>query len=200
MTACGRSYLNPGVEDVVFATFHYPNNVASSLHASWLNPRKVREITIVGETKMVVMDDITLTEPLRIYHKSVAVEREPRLSDSFGSFRMQIRNGDIVVPNVTGPEPLVAECDHFIDCVRAGPSPSTMGRADSASCERRRPRTDRCGNGRPSCRLRRELWEAAGTRDAHGDCAEPRGSEPPSSPCWSCLARHPPAPRRGALR
>lgn len=123
VTACGKSYLNPGVEDVVFASFHYPNNVVGSLHASWLNPRKVREITIVGENKMVVMDDINLNEPLRIYHKSVAVEREPIYSDSFGAFRMQIRNGDIVVPNITGPEPLAAECHHFVDCVQGRATP-----------------------------------------------------------------------------
>jgi predicted dehydrogenase len=127
VTAHGKSYLNPGIEDVVFASFHYPNNVVGSLHASWLNPRKVREITIVGENKMVVLDDINLNEPLRIYHKSVAVEREPVYSDSFGAFRMQVRNGDIVVPNIVGPEPLAAECGHFIDCVQGRAEPINDG-------------------------------------------------------------------------
>jgi|SRR5579864_1201499 len=127
VTAHGQSYLNSGIEDVVFASFQYPNHVVGSLHASWLNPRKVREITIVGETKMVVMDDINLTEPLRIYHKSVAIEREPVYSDSFGAFRMQIRNGDIVVPSITGPEPLAAECNHFVDCIQGRAEPINDG-------------------------------------------------------------------------
>ena len=80
-------------------------------------PARCAEITIVGENKMVVLDDINLNEPLRLYHKSVAIEREPVYSDSFGSFRMLIRNGDIVSPSVTGPEPLAAECNHFVDCI-----------------------------------------------------------------------------------
>jgi predicted dehydrogenase len=66
---------------------------------------------------MVVLDDMNLTEPLRIYHKSVAVEREPVYSDSFGALRMQVRNGDIIVPNMAGTEPLTAECNHFVDCI-----------------------------------------------------------------------------------
>ncbi len=94
---------------------------------SWLNPRKVREITIVGEHKMVVMDDMSLAEPVRIYHKSVEVEREPLYSDSFGSFRMLVRNGDIVSPNIAGPEPLAAECGHFIDCIRGRTEPINDG-------------------------------------------------------------------------
>jgi len=117
VTAHGHAYLSPGIEDVVFASLQYPNGTVAAVHASWLNPRKVREITIVGEHKMVVLDDMNLTEPLRIYHKSVAVEREPVYSDSFGAFRMQVRNGDIIVPNVSGPEPLAAECNHFVDCI-----------------------------------------------------------------------------------
>jgi predicted dehydrogenase len=117
VAAHGSCFLTPGIEDVVFASLQYPNGVLAAVHASWLNPLKVREITVVGEREMVVFDDMNLTEPLRIYHKSVEVEREPVYSDSFGSFRMQVRNGDIIVPNVSGPEPLSAECNHFVDCL-----------------------------------------------------------------------------------
>ena len=127
VTAHGRAYLSPSIEDVVFASLEYPDGVISNVHASWLNPRKVREITIVGEHKMVVLDDMNLNEPLRVYHKSVAVEREPVYSDSFGAFRMQVRNGDILVPNVSGPEPLAAECNHFIDCILGRAEPLNNG-------------------------------------------------------------------------
>jgi predicted dehydrogenase len=116
-TAHGRAFFKAGIEDVVFASFEYPNGVVASVHASWLNPRKVREITVVGEHKMAVLDDIDLNNPLRIYNKSVQVEREPIYSDSFGSFRTQIRNGDVIIPNLGGGEPLATECAHFIDCI-----------------------------------------------------------------------------------
>jgi predicted dehydrogenase len=126
VTAQGQSYLNGGVEDVVVGCFTYPNRVLAYVHASWLNPRKVREITVVGEYKMVVWNDLDLMEPVRVYHKSVKVEREPLYSDSFGAFHMQVRNGDVVIPHIAGPEPLAAECSHFIDCI--------MGRAQPINC------------------------------------------------------------------
>jgi predicted dehydrogenase len=127
VTARGESYLNRGVEDVVVASFTYPNRVLANVHASWLNPRKVREITVVGENKMVVWNDMDLNEPLRIYHRSVQVEREPVYSDSFGSFRMQVRNGDVVIPHLIGPEPLAAECNHFVDCIQGRAEPINDG-------------------------------------------------------------------------
>ena len=116
-TAHGRAFFKAGIEDVAFASFEYPNAVLASVHASWLNPRKVREITVVGEYKMVVLDDIDLSNPLRIYNKSVQVEREPIYSDSFGTFRTQIINGDVIIPHLGGGEPLATECAHFIDCI-----------------------------------------------------------------------------------
>ena len=123
VTASGAAYLNASVENVVLANFKYPSHVLAHVHASWLNPRKVREITVVGEHEMVVWNDMDLNEPLRIYHKSVNIEREPVYSDTFGQFRMQIRNGDIVIPNVGGQEPLAAECKHFLDCVAGRVTP-----------------------------------------------------------------------------
>jgi predicted dehydrogenase len=123
VTARGSSYLNANIEDVVVASYTYPHGVQAIVHASWLNPRKVREITVVGENKMVVWNDMDLTEPVRIYHKSVNIEREPLYSDSFGSFRMMVRNGDVVIPHIAGAEPLAAECRHFVDCI--------LGRAKS---------------------------------------------------------------------
>lgn len=115
--AHGKAFFNTGIEDVVFASFEYPNGVLTSVHASWLNPRKVREITVVGEHKMAVLDDIDLNNPLRIYNKSVQIDKDPIYSDSFGSFRTQIRNGDVVIPNLGCGEPLASECAHFIDCI-----------------------------------------------------------------------------------
>lgn len=127
VTAHGLRALTPTQEDVVVASFHYPGGIMASVHASWLNPRKVREITLVSKNDMVVWNDMDLTEPVRIYHKSVAVSRESSYTDSFGAFRMQVRNGDVVSPYLQGGEPLAAECEHFIECVREGKEPLNGG-------------------------------------------------------------------------
>jgi predicted dehydrogenase len=129
VTAHGHCVLTPAQEDVVVATFRYPGGIMASIHASWLNPRKVREITLVSSNEMVVWNDMDLTEPVRIYHKSVAVSRESRYTDSFGAFRMQVRNGDVVSPYLEGREPLAAEIEHFIECVREGKTPLNSGPA-----------------------------------------------------------------------
>jgi predicted dehydrogenase len=127
VSATGRSYLNPHVEDVVTASFSYPGGVAGYVSTSWLNPRKVREIVVVGETGMAVWNDMDLVEPVRLYHKSVNIQREDDYSDSFGSFRMSIRNGDVVIPHIAGAEPLAAECSHFVDCILGRAQPVNSG-------------------------------------------------------------------------
>ena len=129
VSARGRAWINPGVEDAVFATLQYPNAVLVHLHASWLHPRKTRDITVVGEKRMLTFDDISLTEPLRIYDKQVSEERsQPALVDSFETFRMVVRDGDISVPKVPASQPLRNECDHFLECIENGGVPITDGR------------------------------------------------------------------------
>lgn len=127
VSAIGRAFINPKCEDVVFATFEYPNGMIASMHASWLNPCKVREITVVGDKKMAVVDDVDVVSPIRIYNKSVERETQSQFPGNYGEFRTQIRNGDIVFPHVTGEEPLAAECAHFINCVLSGEKPINNG-------------------------------------------------------------------------
>jgi len=127
VSATGAAYLNPEVEDVVVANFVYPGKVLGCVHASWLNPKKVRDIVVVGEQKMVVWNDMDLAEPVRVYHKSVDVTREETYSDTFGKFRMQVRNGDVVIPKVNAGEPLDAECTHFLECIAKGQQPVNDG-------------------------------------------------------------------------
>jgi predicted dehydrogenase len=127
-SATGRSFLNPRVEDVATACFTYPGGQVGYVHTSWLNPRKVREITLVGEAGMVGWNDMDLVEPVRVYHKSVDVEQPLQYSDTFGAFRMSIRNGNVVIPPVAGGEPLAAECSHFLDCIQGRcPEPINSG-------------------------------------------------------------------------
>jgi predicted dehydrogenase len=129
VSAMGCDWINPGVEDAIFATLRYPGDVLVHLHASWLHPRKTREITIVGEKRMLTFDDIHLTEPLRIYDKQVSDERShPSFVDSFVTFRLVVRDGDIKVPKIPASQPLRNECDHFLDCIESGATPLTDGR------------------------------------------------------------------------
>ncbi len=127
VTAFGTSFLNPEIEDVVVANFVYPNNVMASVHASWLNPQKVREISVIGTRKMLVWNDMDLNEPVRIYDKSVDVQQGQAYNDTFAAFRMQVRSGNVVIPVVASGPPLDAECQHFLDCVEGKAQPINDG-------------------------------------------------------------------------
>ena len=114
--ACNAAfYLQRDREDVAFLTLYYPNQVVANIHVSWLDPRKVRQVTVVGNSKMALWDDINTTEPLRLYDKGVAAERA---YNTFGEFHMVLRDGNIVIPKVRMFEPLTREAHHFVSCVR----------------------------------------------------------------------------------
>lgn len=113
-SASGGSWLNEGVEDVVFATLRYPEGVLVHIEASWLNPRKRRLISVVGSERMLTVDDMEMNEPLRIYNKGVVGEGTADVTDTFAGFRSQIREGEVLIPHVTGGEPLRTECEAFV--------------------------------------------------------------------------------------
>ncbi len=126
VSARGGAWINPGIPDAVFATLEYPENVLVSLHVSWLNPRKERDVTVVAEHKMLTLDDTNDQEPIRIYDKGVVDERvRDEVIDTVGQFRSMVHEGEIVIPRVSLGEPLKAECDHFLDCVQRGVAPRT---------------------------------------------------------------------------
>jgi predicted dehydrogenase len=126
VSATGRAWINQGIEDAVFATLRYPKGVLVNLHASWLNPHKARDITVVGESRMLTFDDMNLNEPLRIYDKQLTDVRIPSTYvDSFASFRASIRKGDVAVPKVPIGEPLAIQCAHFLECIVSEKQPFT---------------------------------------------------------------------------
>jgi predicted dehydrogenase len=130
VSAVGGVYINVGIEDAVFATLRYPDEVLVNLHASWLNPKKAREITVVGDRQMLTFDDMNLNEPVRIYDKQVSdVRVKPPYVDSFATFRASVRDGNVVIPRIIMGEPLKAECDHFIACIEKSSRPMFDGRA-----------------------------------------------------------------------
>lgn len=133
VSATAGTWINEGVADAVFATLKYPGNVLVNLHVSWLHPRKSRDITVVGEQKMLTFDDNSLTEPLRVYDKGVTDERRAApFVDSFASFRASVRDGDILIPKVAAGEPLGSEVAHFIASIEDGSTPVTSGRVGLA--------------------------------------------------------------------
>jgi predicted dehydrogenase len=126
--ATGSRILNDSIEDVVTANFFYDNDLCCQALGSWLHPSKVRQITVVGEHKMVVWDDMSATEPVRVYDKSI-VHAEPReqVEGTLEEFNVLIREGDLVIPRIPGHPPLKAECDHFVECILENQKPLTDG-------------------------------------------------------------------------
>ncbi len=123
VSATGQSYLNPGVEDVAFFTLHFPGGTMGHGQVSWLDPHKIRKITVVGSRKMVVFDDMESAEKIKLYDKGVDA---PPSYDSYGEYQT-LRIGDIIIPRIRMAEPLKNECQHFLDCIRKGQRPLADG-------------------------------------------------------------------------
>jgi predicted dehydrogenase len=119
----GTSCLNGQVEDVVFLTMHFDGNVLCHVHASWLDPSKTREMTVVGSHKMIVYDDVSTEGKVRVYDKGAFRKGEV----TYGDFQYKLHSGDILIPRLDMREPLQGECAHFAACVRSGAQPLTDG-------------------------------------------------------------------------
>ena len=124
VSAVGSSHVTEGVEDVVTLTLEFGDSLMANVIVSWLDPCKLRQMTIVGSQKMMVYDDVSPNEKIRVYDKGVS---GPRSYDTFGEFQYSYRYGDIVTPMVEEHEPLRAECVHFVDCIRSGNAPRSSG-------------------------------------------------------------------------
>lgn len=114
VAAHGQCFLQKDIEDVVFATIKFADGKTANVHCSWLDPHKIRKMTVVGSEKMVTFDDMEATEKIRIYDKSAAIKHD--ITTSYTDI-ISLRFGNIVIPKVPAGEPLALECRHFIDCV-----------------------------------------------------------------------------------
>jgi predicted dehydrogenase len=123
VSAHGASYVRKGREDVVFLNLFFPGNVLANIHVSWLEPCKVRRVTVIGSRKMAVFDDIDVSETIKIYDKGVM---KAKRYASFGEFQLVLRDGDIQIPKVSLSEPLKNQCRHFLEAVR-GEAPLRSG-------------------------------------------------------------------------
>jgi predicted dehydrogenase len=113
-----------GIHDVAYLSVYFPNGVMADVRVSWLDPCKIRRYTIIGSKKMLVYDDIA-DDKIVIYDKGVDV---PPYSDTEEEFRLSYRYGDMVPYPVQWNEPLRAECEHFVECVREGKEPRSSGK------------------------------------------------------------------------
>lgn len=117
VTARGQCYLQEGVEDVVFATISFADNKFANIHCSWLDPHKIRKMTVVGSKKMVTFDDMEATEKIRIYDKSAEIKNGANTEVNTYAEAIALRFGNILIPKIKSNEPLAQECAHFIDCI-----------------------------------------------------------------------------------
>ncbi|HUT32446.1 MAG TPA: Gfo/Idh/MocA family oxidoreductase [Planctomycetota bacterium] len=124
VSAAGHAYLQPGIEDVVFANLKFADGRMAHIHVSWLDPHKIRKVTLVGSAKMVVFDDMDASEKIRIYDKGADVQRK-----SVASYveAITLRTGDILIPQIPAAEPLQVECQHFLQCIEKDTTPRSDG-------------------------------------------------------------------------
>jgi predicted dehydrogenase len=118
--ARGESYVQPGVEDVVFCFLRFPSGLSAHLHLSWLDPHKERRFTVVGSRRMATFDDMALEGKVTIYDKGFD-------EDARGYGEYITRSGGIVSPAIPNVEPLRVECEHFVECVLEGRRPRSDG-------------------------------------------------------------------------
>jgi predicted dehydrogenase len=121
----GNAHVTPGIEDVTNISLTFRHKRFATIQSSWLEPRKIRDMTIVGTRRMIVYDDLQPHEKIKIY--DVRVERPPHY-DTFADFHYSYHYGDSYIPYIKQEEPLKVECQHFIECIREGKVPLTGGR------------------------------------------------------------------------
>jgi predicted dehydrogenase len=121
----GSAHITPGIEDVTTMCLSYPGKRTAIIHSSWLDPRKVREMTIVGSKRMIVYDDVATLEKIRVF--DARVECPPHY-DTFAEFHYAYHYGDVYAPYIKQEEPLKTECQHFLDCIKQGTTPLSDGK------------------------------------------------------------------------
>ncbi len=120
----GNAHITPGIQDVANVSMNFAGGQFATIQSSWLEPKKIRKMTIVGTRRMIVYDDLEPLEKLRIY--DARVDRPPHY-DTFAEFHYSYHYGDSYVPRIEQVEPLQRMCQHFLDCVLDGTRPLTCG-------------------------------------------------------------------------
>jgi predicted dehydrogenase len=124
ISAQGMDHYKKGIEDVALTTLNFENNTIAFIHNSWLDPNKVRRMVFVGSKKMLLYDDISQNEKIKIYDKGVKV---PKYYNTYAEFHFSYRYGDIHIPMFDECEPLQEECKDFIGSIINGGKPISNG-------------------------------------------------------------------------
>lgn len=124
VSARGQKCLGTSLEDLAFATLEYPKNTLVNIHVSWLDPKKVRQITMVGNKKMVIWDDLDNVGPIKLYDKHV--EKTATFYETYGEFQLLSKEGSIMIPKVDFGEPLKTQSQYFIQCIEQGKPPDLV--------------------------------------------------------------------------
>lgn len=120
----GMRLMHPKVEDVAIVTLNTKNSASAVIHVSWVDPRKVRTVSVVGTKQMLVYDDLDPLAKIQIYDKGVD---KPPHYDTFGEFLCSYHYGDILMPRLQEAEPLSVMCKHFLECIRENKPPRSDG-------------------------------------------------------------------------
>jgi len=127
----GMDYVLENIEDDVQITLKFDGKIRAHMHVSWLDPMKIRKITIVGNKKMLVYDDTEKEEKIRIHDKGVILEKNSLPKDKYygtwEEFKLIYKSGHVEVPELDIKEPLMIMCNHFIDCINTGKTPISDG-------------------------------------------------------------------------
>ena len=124
VSCTGKAHINPDIEDITNITMNFSGGCFALVQSSWIDPRKVREMTIVGTKKMIVYDDLEPLEKIKIFDKRVEV---PPHYDTYAEFHYAYHYGDVYSPYLKQTEPLKIECQHFLDCIKTGNKPESSG-------------------------------------------------------------------------
>jgi predicted dehydrogenase len=131
ISAQGANHLGPNVYDIAYLEIMFASGIIGHVHVSWLHPRKIRQLTIVGSKKMAVYDDVSETEKVLIYDKGLAIPGDGNgnngAANKFSAWPPNYRYGDVVIPYISSAEPLKLECAHFVDCIKKGIKPRSDG-------------------------------------------------------------------------
>ena len=127
----GMDYILKDIEDDVHITLKFPDKITAHMHVSWLDPLKIRKVTIVGNKKMLVYDDTEQTEKIKIFDKGVTLEKNKLPKDEYYAtwkeFKLVYRRGETKAPVLDNKEPLNAMCKHFIECIKNNKKPLSNG-------------------------------------------------------------------------
>jgi predicted dehydrogenase len=120
----GGAHVTPGIEDVTTMSLTFSKERSAIIQSSWLDPKKIREMTFIGSERMIAYDDVAPQEKIKIF--DAKVHRPPHY-DTFAEFHYAYHYGDVYSPYIKQDEPLKIECQHFLDCIKSGKAPLSSG-------------------------------------------------------------------------